>query len=193
MPDSFTLAIFLVATMSAAGMAHVWWLKWATADVLMRPLDFGRTYRGRRIFGDNKRLRGLIALPLGSALAFALVGVLRDRMPEAVSRGLWEMSASSYAAVGLAAGLGFMLAELPNSFIKRQLGVAPGELPRHGLARTVCPMLDRVDSSLGVLVAVSLMVPTPALTWVWVLLLGPCIHAFFSALLFKLGIKGRRL
>jgi hypothetical protein len=50
---------------------------------------------------------------------------------------------------------------------------------------------DRLDSGIGMLAAVSLAVPTPALTWVYVLLLGPAIHWSFSFVLFRLGLKQR--
>jgi CDP-2,3-bis-(O-geranylgeranyl)-sn-glycerol synthase len=33
----------------------------------------------------------------------------------------------------------------------------------------------------------------PAATWLWVLLLGPCLHAMFSVILHRLGVKARAL
>ena len=186
-------AVSLLLAMSAAGAVHVWWLKWASADVVMQPLDFGRRFRGRRIFGDNKRLRGLIVMPLAAAASFALLGGLREQLPDWLAVGMWDISAGQYGLLGLAAGLAFMLAELPNSFIKRQLGVAPGEMPDRGWGRFLCPLLDRFDSVLGVLIVVSLLVPVSAMTWVWVLLIGPGVHALFSALLYRLGVKARAL
>lgn len=179
--------------MSAAGVMHVLWLKWARAGVLMQPLDFGRTFRGRRIFGDNKRLRGLMAMPVAAAGVFAALGGLRGQLPEWLAQGLWQISTGHYALLGLAAGLAFMLAELPNSFLKRQLRVAPGAIPDWGAGRVLCALLDRLDSVLGVLIVVSLLLPTPVMTWVWVLLIGPGVHALFSALLYWVGVKERAL
>jgi CDP-2,3-bis-(O-geranylgeranyl)-sn-glycerol synthase len=46
---------------------------------------------------------------------------------------------------------------------------------------------------LGVLAVASLLVPVPAATWLWVLLLGPCLHALFSVILHRLGVKARAL
>ena len=192
-PPGLSSALFLVLAMSAAGAAHVWWLRQASSGFLMQPMDFGRRVRGRRVFGDNKRVRGLVAMPLAAAASFALLGSLRTALPEWLARGMWEISTGQYALLGLAAGLAFMLAELPNSFIKRQLGVAPGAMPERGWARFLCPLLDRFDSVLGVLLVVSLLVPVAAMTWVWVLLVGPAVHALFSALLYRLGVKARAL
>jgi CDP-2,3-bis-(O-geranylgeranyl)-sn-glycerol synthase len=193
MLGSVDLAVFLLVTMSMAGVVHALWLRWARADLLQAPVDFGGHFRGRRLFGDNKRLRGFIAMPLAAAGAFVAVGALRGNLPFLTPGDWWEFPLSRFASIGFAAGLGFMLAELPNSFFKRQLNIAPGDVPRSGLSRAVCLVLDRVDSALGVLIAVSLLAPVPAMTWLWVLLIGPGLHALFSALLFRLGIKERML
>jgi CDP-2,3-bis-(O-geranylgeranyl)-sn-glycerol synthase len=55
----------------------------------------------------------------------------------------------------------------------------------------ICFVVDRLDSILGALIAVSLVVPTPPMMWVYVLLIGPGIHLGFSALLYRLGVKAR--
>jgi CDP-2,3-bis-(O-geranylgeranyl)-sn-glycerol synthase len=187
-------ALILLLAMSGAGLVHVWWLKHATGKFFMQPIDFGHSWRGRRIFGQNKRLRGLIVMPLASAGAFALLGALGDRLlPGWLAAGLWDLAPGQYAALGLAAGLAFMLAELPNSFLKRQLDIAPGALPSTGVSRAICLLLDRLDSVLGVLIVISLLVPVTLATWAWLLLIGPGVHALFSALLHRAGVKARAL
>jgi CDP-diglyceride synthetase len=193
MADSVALALFILIAMGAAGAVHVAWLNWAQSELLLAPIDCGAHFRGHRVFGDNKRLRGFVALPLAAAVAFAALAACRDWLPESLAGGLWPLSTLQFAGVGLAAGFAFLLAELPNSFLKRQLGVAPGEVPEQGGLRMFCLLLDRVDSTLGVLIVVSLLAPVPALTWLWVLLIGPGLHAFFSAMLFHTGVKERAL
>ena len=58
-------------------------------------------------------------------------------------------------------------------------------------ADVICFVVDRVDSILGALIAVSVVVPTPPMMWAYVLLIGPGIHLVFSALLYRLGVKAR--
>jgi len=48
------------------------------------------------------------------------------------------------ALFGTAMGAGAMLGELPNSFVKRQLGITPGQTGR-GLARGLFYVWDQVD------------------------------------------------
>ena len=192
-PAPFATALFLLLGMSAAGCVHVLWLRSSAARRLTQPLDGGLTVRGRRLFGPNKMLRGLLALPLASSAFFALLGSLREALPPWLAAGMWSMTAAKYALLGFACGLAFMLAELPNSFLKRQLGIAPGLPAASPSLRTVFFVVDRCDSVLGVLIAASLLVPLQAATWGWVLLLGSGVHALFSLLLHRLGVKARAL
>jgi CDP-2,3-bis-(O-geranylgeranyl)-sn-glycerol synthase len=138
-------------------------------------------------------VRGLVAMPPAAAAAFAAIGALRDSFPEWLARGLWDLSTGNYALLGFACGLAFMVAELPNSFIKRQLDVAPGAPPRQRWLRPVCFVLDRSDSTLGVLAVVSAALPVSIATWGWMLLLGPASHAAFSGWLYRVNVKGRAL
>ena len=192
-PDGFASAAWLVAALSVAGAAHVLWLRSAWARRFSQPLDGGATFRGRRVFGANKQVRGLMMMPLASALAFAVLGGARDLYPEWLARGLWDLPPAMYAALGFACGLAFMLAELPNSFLKRQLDVAPGAAPQGGGLRPLCFVIDRCDSTVGVLVVLTLLVPVSAATWLWALLLGPVSHAAFSTWLYRERLKARPL
>jgi CDP-2,3-bis-(O-geranylgeranyl)-sn-glycerol synthase len=192
-PAPFAAALFLLVAMSAAGAVHVLWLRSAAARRWTQPVDGGLTVRGRRLFGPNKMLRGFVAMPLAGGLFFALFGASREALPVWLADGLWRMPTPQYAVFGAACGLAFMLAELPNSFVKRQLGVAPGLPPASPRLRAVFFVVDRCDSVLGVLIVASLLVPLPAATWGWVLLLGPCVHAIFSVALHRLGVKARAL
>jgi CDP-2,3-bis-(O-geranylgeranyl)-sn-glycerol synthase len=78
-----------------------------------RPLDFGRKFRGKRIFGDNKTRRG--------TLSAIVVGILTGVI-------YIQFKALAYMlpiAIMLTAGAIF--GDLFGSFIKRQLGHKPGK------------------------------------------------------------------
>jgi CDP-2,3-bis-(O-geranylgeranyl)-sn-glycerol synthase len=105
--------------------------------------------------------------------------------------GVWPLSPAAFGLLGLLAGLGFMLGELPNSFIKRQMGILPGEAAKGLIQKVIFLITDRVDSLLGMLLAISLVVPTPWQIWLYVFVSGPFIHWFFSFVLFLLKVKGR--
>jgi CDP-2,3-bis-(O-geranylgeranyl)-sn-glycerol synthase len=190
-PDPLAAALFLTAAFVIAGLAHSAWLRTRLSRRLMMPLDGGLRFRGRRVFGENKTVRGFLVMVPAASLAFAaLAAALSVSSHDAIAE-LWPLSIASYGALGAWAGLGFMVGELPNSFVKRQLDIAPGSAPRGWAAAVICFVVDRLDSILGALIAVSLVVPTPPMMWVYVLLIGPGIHLGFSALLYRLGVKAR--
>ena len=192
-PDPAGAAIFLVLAMSCAGIAQVLWLRSSLAAHFSQPVDLGIRLRGRRLFGENKQLRGFMVLPVAAALSFALLGSVREALPGWLALGMWALEPRQYAGLGFVAGLAFMLAELPNSFLKRQMGIDAGGQPRGRWLRAIFFAADRLDSLLGMLIAVSLLVPLPAATWMWMLLVGPAVHALFSSLLYASGVKARAL
>jgi CDP-archaeol synthase len=189
--DPFVCATFLFAAFTLAGAAHALWLRSRWSRTFQIPLDCGRTFAGRRIFGDNKTWRGLMVMIPATGAAFALLAGLRPLAPGAWSRGLWPLDQMTYCWLGLWAGMGFMVGELPNSFLKRRLDVGPGLAPSHPGLRLMCLILDRIDSIAGAFVALVLFIPIPWQTIVCVMLLGPGLHFGFSVLLFRLGVKGR--
>jgi len=191
--DAIVQAAFLLIAMSVAGTAHVLWLRTRWSRRFAAPLDGGLKFRGKRLFGENKRVCGFMVLPPATALTFLILGGGREQLFPVFADGLWPLTAWQYAGLGLACGLAFMLAELPNSFVKRQLGIAPGQAPKHTWLRSVVLLVDRYDSVLGVLLVLSLLVPVSLATWVWVLFLGPAVHAIFSIVMHALGIKARAL
>jgi CDP-2,3-bis-(O-geranylgeranyl)-sn-glycerol synthase len=181
----------LVFALATAGVVHVQWLRSPWSRPFAIPIDGGLYLNGQRLFGDNKMLRGLMVMPPASALSFGLLGAGRDHLPAWMAEGLWNISSGQLAWVGFCCGLAFMLAELPNSFLKRQLGVQPGDAAEQPTLRLLCMVLDRVDSTLGVLLTLSLLLPVHPLTWFWALLLGAGIHWLFSAWLYLLAVKKR--
>ena len=91
-----------------------------------------------RLFGSNKTWRGAIVMFTGVLLA---TGVLWDLMPDSIQDESWLL-------VGALIGLGTVAGELPNSFLKRRLGIAPGErrLTAGGVALVVYDQADFVPA-----------------------------------------------
>jgi CDP-diglyceride synthetase len=107
---------------------------------LKRPLDLGATLRGRPLFGANKTWRGALFMTAGVMVAAALLSLWPwywHKLPDGIrSAGPW--------LYGLLLGLGVVLGELPNSFAKRQLDIAPGS-QRGGPAGLASSIFDQAD------------------------------------------------
>ena len=189
-PDPLACALVIIAAMSLAGLVHGCWMRSRYCALFRIPVDAGLTWRGARVFGDHKTLAGFMAIVPAAGAAFALVGAMRETAIW-LDAGLWQLAPAQLFALGCWAGFWFMAGELPNSFLKRRMGLAPGAVPRRGPSRLVCLALDRLDSILALLVALSVVVPMHWTTWIWVLALGPAVHLGFSTLLFLTGVKAR--
>lgn len=187
--DPLACALFLILAFTLAGTAQTAWFRSHLSRPFQVPLDLGCTFRGRRLLGDNKTLRGFVVMLPAASASFFLLATAASGL--AASAGLWPLAPSEFALLGAWGGLGFMLGELPNSFLKRQCGVPPGAAPPGAVAKLCCFLFDRYDSIAGMLLAVSLAVPTPWLTWVYLAVIGPAIHWCFSVLLYWWGVKER--
>ena len=133
-----TLLLFLPLVGSL--LLHAPVLRFDLLRGLKRPIDGGRTLRGRRVFGDNKTWRGALVMLSGAVLAAVLLSGVRaywTLLPVPIQEvGPWWF--------GLLLGAGSVLGELPNSFLKRQLGIAPGKRA-HSLRGVLLTLYDQGD------------------------------------------------
>lgn len=84
------------------------------------PIDFGKSYKGHRLLGDNKRWRGLVVGTLtASATAMLLWLVFPHSLP---------FTSITHAAIaGLALGFGALVGDAVESLFKRLRHIAPGQ------------------------------------------------------------------
>ena len=134
----YLFAPLLVASLVSAVVLRFDLLQWAK-----RPIDGGRTFRGHRLFGDSKTWRGVLVAVVGAGIAAALQARFSIEALAVV-----DYQAMSPLAFGAAMGLGAMLGELPNSFTKRQLGIAPGKTTK-GPRAALFYVWDQVDLLTG--------------------------------------------
>jgi hypothetical protein len=79
-PNPLGIALFIVAAFIIAGSIHSAWLASPVSRRLQIPVDGGLHIRGRRLFGDNKTVRGFIVMPPAAGFAFWALGVLLEAM-----------------------------------------------------------------------------------------------------------------
>jgi len=131
-----------------------------------RAVDFGRTMPdGERIFGDHKTVRGL--------LSGLVIGIIV---------GIFEsfLSGSDMTRMAALASAGALLGDLGGAFIKRRMGIKPGQ---------PLPGVDQLDFVLGAVLAISL-IDTPTLGTLLILFcVTPPIHLLTNMVAYKLGLK----
>jgi CDP-archaeol synthase len=177
-------ALWLFLAVLGAPLVHAPVLRWDLLRPLKRPLDGGATLGGRRVLGDNKTWRGALCMTGGVLLATLGLwhwGWWRDQLPEAVDH-------AAPLLVGLLIGLGTVLGELPNSFLKRRLDIAPGT-QRRGRAGLALSVLDQGDLVLGIWVA---LLPIWAMP-VWLAAIAfaaiSAVHAVMNVVGYAVGAR----
>ncbi|OGS42420.1 MAG: alpha/beta hydrolase [Euryarchaeota archaeon RBG_16_62_10] len=138
-----------------AALAGVWLMLPAlvpnSAAVLFgggTPMDFGRSWRGKRILGDGKTWSGFF----GGSLTGVFVGVLIALVAWSLgSERTWGYGCCLSAIVVVASlSFGSMLGDSTGSFVKRRLGVGRGQK---------APVLDQYNFVAGAVLLVLLTSP----------------------------------
>ncbi|MEO0373729.1 MAG: CDP-archaeol synthase [Cyanobacteria bacterium P01_A01_bin.17] len=172
--DSFNL-IWLLLGLFAAGIleAYLWQtslLEWAN-----HPIQ-------REWFGENKRWRGLLSLPLTHLLTTFCFQSLEHYGP--VPETWISFTDVDTWAYGLLVGFICNLAELPNSFIKRRL-----QVPAGGQSGPLFFILDHIDSSTGIVMLWWLCFHFPLHLVVTGFLLSPLLFVGATFIRIRLGLK----
>lgn len=133
------------------------------------PLDLGKSWRGKRIFGENKTLRGIV---FGTLVA-AGVGYLQQQLN---LDGFPDTS----AVIGAALGYGALIGDAAESFFKRQKGIKSGEkwFP-----------FDQTDYIVGGIVFALPFTTLSLWFCIQILVVWFCMHILFAYIGYKLGLK----
>jgi len=164
---------YLISPCILGGVANMLFMKLPLLNSLRRPMDLGRSLKdGYRILGDNKTFKGFIGMVAFSGLGGAL---------------FWQGLFAHPFLAGLWAGFAYAIAELPNSFIKRRLALAPGH--NGGPVQT---FFDQSDSVIGFLVLMPLIYRFTPYEWFATLLIATGTHYLFNVLLYLIGLRGQK-
>jgi hypothetical protein len=179
--------LFLGSPLLPAAIAHGLCVKYDWFNWLKRPLDFGRRFKGKKIFGDHKTWRApviyVVFCTLGTMVQTWLQG--RGDLPPWLS--LVDYEAGGFI-VGVLLGLGMAAGELPNSFLKRQLEVEPGKRKK-GLLGIAFFLFDQVDLAIGIWVFLFLLMRPSWVLVAWSFLLTIVLHVAVSTVGYFLGMR----
>ncbi len=152
------------------------------------PMDFGRTWRGKRVLGDGKTWRGFFGGALsGTAMGITLIAIAGAFGAESTwGYGSWP--ASLCAVLSLA--FGSMLGDSAGSFAKRRLEIGRG---------AKAPVLDQYNFVAGAIVLVLVFRPDWFLDHyiegngifglILFLIVVPALHRGVNIIGYKLGKK----
>jgi CDP-diglyceride synthetase len=185
-------SLWLALPVILGGAVHIAVLRAGVFPTLARlPLDLGLRLRGRRLFGANKTWRGALTM-IGAIACFSVVqGWFALRVGWARRLVLAEFSLSHPVLWGLLLGCGYIAGELPNSLLKRQLGIGPGEAAASPGLRRLFWLVDQVDSLAGVLLFMCMVYVPPLSVVASLTLITLLVHPAMALVMVALGLKDR--
>lgn len=127
------------------------------------------------LFGKNKTWRGFVFITcMNSLIVYALFN-------------LFAFNVSSPLLLGAILGFTYPLFELPNSFLKRKIGIRPGG--QHQKWGYFFMLLDKSDSAFGVCFVYWLLGNVDFCQGVLLFFICSAAHIIFSLILVRLKIK----
>lgn len=132
-----------------------------------KPIDFGKRWKGNRIFGDGKTWRGLLAGIFFGTITGYMGGYLFGNIEWATT-------------IGFLLATGALLGDLVASFFKRRAGLPRG----HKVL-----IVDQLDFVIGALLLASLVHIPSIKTILFLLIVTPAIHISFNFIAHKIKCK----
>jgi len=168
-------ALFLLIPIVIGGVLHMFILTYGWLAFLKIPVY-------PKWFGANKTWHGFIVMPLVTILGVFCAQLIEQSLS-------LKPLLTPYPAIllGLALGLGYIIFELPNSFIKRRLGVPPGETPQR--FRYFFILIDQLDSAFGFILVYYFFIKLHISIAFILLLIFPFVALIIKRLLFILKLK----
>lgn len=110
-----------------AALIHGIVMKYELLLFLKKPMDMGIKFRGKPLFGANKTWRGLVVSTVGTIIFAYVHQFIYFNSSCFKNITIVDYYVVNPLFVGLALGFGMILGELPNSFLKRQIGIGAGK------------------------------------------------------------------
>jgi len=186
--EEFWAISYLFSPLLVGLTTHGFSIKYGWFSRLVKPIDNGKTFRGKRVFGTNKTYRGIFAVALGTGLGFAIQAFILHRCEIFRKLELLDYSSAIIVLLGFLIGAAAMLGELPNSFLKRQIDIAPGATTG-GVLSLLFYIFDQIDYLLGVWIVLACFVSAGFQRIVFSAIFLFFSHQIISLLGFWLGMR----
>lgn len=170
-----------------AGIFNMIFCKLKILKTMQVPMDGGRVLSdGNRIFGDNKTWKGFLGYLIFGTV-FTVIWGFAIRNTALNSLDFFYINNENTLAfntiVGVLLGLAYALFELPNSFVKRRLGITPGK-PATGIKKAIFVFVDQADSIFGCALVVWFFYDLGILKYIGFVVVGAVTHIIFNMLLY---------
>lgn len=185
--------LYTILPVAGGGILHMMIVRAKLLEFLVIPIDGGRSLGGARIFGDHKTWRGIVVILAATTACAGLHAWVETQQPNWVSYNLVDYQTIAWWQAGLWWGIAYALSELPNSFLKRRAGIAPGEGGAAGPRSLFLSLMDQADSAIGCSLVAWLALGVAFDAALWMMILGTAVHLLINMLLGLAGLRERMI
>ena len=178
MEFKFLVLCFLILPLLISASLHMVVVRRQLLQFAVKPLS-------KPLFGANKTWRGFLVMPIFTAMAFIATSHLMKfagSVPD-----YWPRTANEQGLLGMWLGLAYVLFELPNSYIKRRLGVPAGKKAEKNA--WLFTFIDQADSALGCALCYLIFIPASAPYFIPIVIFGPIVHLIGNVTLYRMGLR----
>lgn len=176
-----------------AGISNMVWCKLPVMKWANLPMDRELVLAdGKRLFGKNKTWKGFFGMIFFNIIWQVLIGLLLNFTPPLEALNLIYLhetnNLSTNFVVGFWLGLAYVAFELPNSWLKRRLDIAPGKTASNPL-KWIFIIIDQIDSLLGCALVIAWFVPISLPLYLAFVALGGLTHLVINQGLYVLKLR----
>ena len=159
---------------------------------LKKPMDFNKNFiDGKRIFGDNKTWKGFFGYIVFNVIIAVILGLIFNLLHANDLNFFYIYHSNTIKynlLIGFLLGLFYTLFELPNSFLKRRLGIKEGKTIK-GFKKIFFIILDQADSIFGIALVVWFFYPLGIKKYLLYILIGLLTHLVINMILYFLHLR----
>ena len=174
------------------GIANMVFTKTKFYKKYKMPIDRGKTaWDGKPIFGPNKTWIGFASMIVFCILFQLLCGLCCGAFGWEKYNDLYRCQPNTLwlnLIFGALVGAVYMICELPNSFIKRRIGIKAGKTDS-GIKGAVFFVVDQIDSIVGVMLVLAAFTDIGVAGYFKYVAFGGLTHIGVNLLLFALKIR----
>ncbi len=174
-------ALWFFAPAGVANGAPVFANKVPLLNRLGMPVDGGKTYRGKRIFGQHKTVRGFVVGVISAVVVAGMQMIVYSNFEwiQSITRSI-DYSEPVVLLLGALLGFGALAGDAIESFFKRQLSIESG--------KTWFPF-DQIDFIIGGLLMSALIASLTITEYIAIFVVWSLIHPFATFIGWLLKLK----
>lgn len=175
-----------------AGISNMIFTKTRIYNKYKYPIDCYKILDdGNRLLGNNKTIIGFISMIIFVTLYQILWGSICNQFNFNKLNDWYLCNTNNIQynlEIGFITGLIYVVSELPNSFIKRRIGIQPGKTST-GIKGITFLIIDQTDSLIGIFILLSVVSHLSIVRFIAYIVVGTLMHIILNYILYKLKIR----